>query len=242
MPPMALTSGSILVVEDTEFNRMLLDDLLTSWGQQVILAENGLLALQFTESKCFDLILLDIRMPGIDGIEVARRLRCREQELSKTPVPIIAITADVNAATREACFAAGINVVLAKPIVPGELARAIFTLCEGTIAVPCGENLPLQLNLEACKALGNGSGRIQKYMDLLLKDIYGGLQRLHVALKADDRTDFGRTAHTLKGLLGQLTNKDSVKLADWLQQHATSAHSEQLRRAVERLEKMCRKR
>ena len=240
MPPVDLSSGSILVVEDIEFNRLLLNDLLTSWGQQVILADNGFLALQFTERKRFDLILLDIRMPGIDGIEVVRRLRCREQERSEAPVPIIAITADTDAATREACLAAGINVVLSKPIVPEELASAIYTLCGGSVAVSRDETL--QLNLQAQQGLGKDPERIRKYRDLLLKDIDGELQRLHGALEGDNRTDLGRAAHTLKGLLGQLTNQESVKQADWLQQHATSASSEQLRQSVEQLEKLYRER
>ena len=235
-----LSSESILVVEDNEYNRVLLDDLLTSRGHQVILAENGLQALQFTERKRFDVILLDIRMPGIDGIEVARRLRCREQELSETPVPIIAITADADESTREACFGAGINMVLAKPIIPEELASAIHKLCGQNVAVPFGEKL--QLNMQAKKGLSNDTERIRKYSDLLLKDIDGELQRLHVALERDDRNDFRHAAHTLKGLLGQLTNQDAVTRADWLQQHASSAHSEQLRRSVELLEKIYRER
>ena len=82
-------------------------------------------------SNDFDLVLLDIRMPDIDGIEVARRVRLRELERSETAVPIIAITADADAATREACLAAGINAVLAKPVIPEQLARAMAAHCEG---------------------------------------------------------------------------------------------------------------
>ena len=238
MPPVTLSSGSIMVVEDNEFNRMLLDELLTSWGQEVVLAENGFLALQLTERKRFDLILLDIRMPGIDGIEVARRLRCREQEYSKTPVPIIAITADVDAATSEACFAVGINMVLSKPVVANELANAIYTLCGGTVALSSG--VKLQLNLQTQKCLGKDTERDRKYRDLLLKDIDSELHLLHGALERDDRNALGHAAHSLKGLLGQLTNQESAKQADWLQQNATTAHPEQLRRLVEQLEKIYR--
>ena len=238
IPPVTLPSGSILVVEDIEYNRMLLDDLLTSWGQDVVQAENGFLALELTEKKHFDVILLDIRMPGIDGIEVARRLRCREQEYSKTPVPIIAITADADAATSEACFAVGINMVLSKPVVANELANAIYTLCGGTVALSSGVNL--QLNLQTQKCLGKDTERDRKYRDLLLKDIDSELQRLHGALGRDDRNALGHAAHGLKSLFGQLTNQESAKKADWLQQNATSAHPEQLRRLVEQLEKIYR--
>ncbi|HAJ26111.1 MAG TPA: hypothetical protein DCG53_02500, partial [Syntrophus sp. (in: bacteria)] len=82
---MATAAGSILVVEENAFNRRLLEDTLTACGHRVTLAEDGLQALRMAQEQRFAMILLDIRMPGIDGIEVARQIRRREQKLSETP-------------------------------------------------------------------------------------------------------------------------------------------------------------
>lgn len=237
VPSRALASHVVLVVEDNPFNRHLLAEILTSWGQQVILAEDGLQALQFMEQQRFDLVLLDIRMPGIDGIEVTRRVRVREQGRAESPVPIIAITADTDAATREACLSAGINVVLAKPVIPEQLAGAIAAHCRVGMAVTPEEGL--LLTLQTHKGLGNNPERARKYREMLLKDIDSKLQHLPVFLESDNRSELGRAAHTLKGLCGQLSNREPVEVADWLQHNAASALPEQLRQAVEKLQTLC---
>ena len=233
--PVALASGAVLVVEDNEFNRRLLGDILTSWGQQVVLAEDGWQALQFMEQQRFDLVLLDIRMPGIDGIEVARLVRSREHERSGTSVPIIAITADADAATREACLAAGINAVLAKPVISEQLAMAIAAHCGGAAAASLGEEL--LLNMQTCSDLGSDSERARQYRELLLQDIDDELHCLQTALEYDDRNELGRAAHTLKGLCGHLANREPAELAAWLQHNAPSARPEQIRPVIEQLVK-----
>ena len=228
---------AVLVVDDNAFNRQLLQDILTSWGQQVTLAEDGLQALQLMEQHHFDLILLDNRMPDIDGIEVARRVRCRERERSESPVPIIAITADADAATREACLSAGINAVLTKPVIPEQLIRAIATHCGAAPAVSCGEEL--LLNVQTSGDLGDNHERIRQYREMLQHDIDDELLCLQAALERDERDDLGRAAHTLKGLCGHLANREPAEVAAWLQNNAASAPPEQLRLAIEQLRTIC---
>lgn len=232
--PAALLPGSVLVVEDNEFNRRLLGDILAAWGQQVALADCGLQALQLMELQPFDLVLLDIRMPDIDGIEVARRIRCREQERSEAAVPIIAITADVDEATRQACLGAGINAVLPKPVNPEQLARAIIMQCGGTVTLPAGDGL--LLNRQTSSDFADNPERARQYRELLLADIYDELNGLQSAFERDDRLDFGRSAHTLKGLCGHLANGEPAKLASWLQLNAPSACHEELRSVIEQLQ------
>ncbi len=224
--PAALLPGSVLVVEDNEFNRRLLGDILAAWGQQVALADGGLQALQLMELQSFDLVLLDIRMPDIDGIEVARRIRRREQERSEAAVPIIAITADVDEATREACLGAGINAVLPKPVNPEQLARAILVQCGGTVTLPPGDGL--LLNGQTSNDFANNPERARQYRELLLADIYDELNGLQSAFERDDRPGLGRAAHTLKGLCGHLANGEPAKLASWLQLNASSAGLEEI--------------
>lgn len=237
--PVILVQGLVLVVEDNEFNRRLLKDTLTSWGQEVLLAEDGWQALQLLEQQRFDLVLLDIRMPGIDGIEVATRIRQQERERSGKPVPIIAITADADAATRESCLSAGINAVLAKPILPELLAKAIAAHCGGAIVASLG-NQPL-LNPQASSDLGSDPERARQFRELLLQDIAEALQCLQTALADDDRNNLGRAAHTLKGLCGHLANPEPFELAAWLLQHASIAGADELLLVAEQLRTACQR-
>jgi signal transduction histidine kinase/CheY-like chemotaxis protein len=229
----AMAPGIILVVEDNEFNRRLLKETLTSWGHQVLLAENGWQALQLLEQQRFDLVLLDIRMPDIDGIEVARRVRQRELERSGKAVPIIAITADADAATRGTCLAAGINAVLAKPVIPKQIARAMAAHCENLVAAT--HTSEMLLNAQTCSDLGTNPERARQYREILRQDIGDELRCLLTALEHDDRNKLGRAAHTLKGLYGHLANREPAELASWLQQNAPSASSEQLQQVIEQL-------
>ncbi len=226
-------SGMVLVVEDNRFNQFLLEQLLADWGQQFTLAIDGWQALQFIEQRRFDLILLDIRMPGIDGIEVARRIRRREQERAESPVPIIALTADLESVTRDACLHAGINEVLPKPIDRDQLARTIAAHRneKGEISP---ERYP-PLNLQANKGLGSDPNRILRYRELLAQDIEEELHSLQSALEQSDRDLLCRSAHTLKGLCGQLTDRAPQELAASLQHNAPAASFEQLGQLVGQL-------
>ena len=231
--PINLASGSVLVIEDNEFNRRLLGDILATWGQQVVLAENGQQGLQLLEQRAFDLVLLDIRMPGMDGMEVARRIRRREQEERQPPVPIIAITADVEAATFEACLGVGINAVLPKPVIPEQLAKVIYEQCAGAIATSSGGEM--LLNRQTCSDLNNNPERARQYLEMLLSDINDELECLQTALESGDRDGLGRAAHTLKGLCGHLADRKPAELASWLQHNAPSVSPEQLRPVMEQL-------
>ena len=236
--PVFLAKGMVLVVEDNRFNRQLFEDLLTGWGQQVILAEDGLQGLRLLEQHHFDLVLLDIRMPGIDGIEVARRIRRREQELSRPPVLIIAVTADLDTATRNACCNAGINVTLAKPVIPEELARALAVHGEGLFTLSA-QPQPL-LNQQTRKGVGSDPGRLRRYLELLAQDLDDELHSLGTAVEQGDRQRLSLSAHTLKGLCGQLSNREPAELAARLQQNAPCAPLEWLEEMVEQLRSGCR--
>lgn len=228
-----LPSITVLVVEDTRSNGQLLEGLLTEWGQQVILAEDGWQALQFMEQIRFDLLLLDIRMPGIDGIEVARRVRQKEREKSEVSIPIIAITADSDVTTRKTCLAAGINEVLAKPVMPDQLAMAIAAYSKGTDAGLPDEKF--LLNVQIRNDFASNPERLSQYAEMLNQDIDKELQRLLDAFTCDDRSTLGRVAHTLKGLCVNLANREPAKFATWLQTNASSARPDHMEMVIKKL-------
>ena len=120
---------SILVVDDTSVNRELVRLMLEPLGLRIEEAGGGAEAVQAAMSTPYDLILMDVRMPGVDGLEATRVIR--GASLANRSTPIIALTADVQPENTAACRAAGMNDVLAKPIVPHQLLAAIVRHAPG---------------------------------------------------------------------------------------------------------------
>ncbi len=120
----------VLLVEDGLANQKLAIGLLERWGHQVETAENGAIAVDLCSSRSFDLILMDLQMPVMDGIEATRRIRAAESGTSLR-VPIIAMTAHALVGDRQRCIDAGMDDYVSKPIRQKELYRAI-----GSIAAP----------------------------------------------------------------------------------------------------------
>ena len=113
----------VLVVDDTEVNRELVKLMLQPLGCEVEEASGGAEAVKAAVSHAYDLILMDVRMPGVDGLDATRVIRATSRLNRRTP--ILALTADVQPENAQACHAAGMNDVLAKPIVPYQLLTKI---------------------------------------------------------------------------------------------------------------------
>jgi PAS domain S-box-containing protein len=123
-PAPAATPLRILLAEDNEFNTRHLKRLLVRQGHCVRLANNGRQALALAEEAAFDLLLLDIHMPELDGFQVARAIREREG-VTGEHLPVIALTARSRKEDREKCLAAGMDDFLSKPVRAAELFAAI---------------------------------------------------------------------------------------------------------------------
>ncbi len=117
-----LEGRRLLLVEDNLINQQVVAELLRAYGATVCIAGNGVLALQALRDQQFDLVLMDMQMPEMDGLETTRRLRTMP---GLTDLPVIAMTASVMAADRQACLNAGMNDHLGKPVVPAELLRVL---------------------------------------------------------------------------------------------------------------------
>lgn len=121
VPPKDQTGCHVLLAEDNPINALLTKELLRRRGHRVTAVINGEGALKAMEEESFDLILTDIHMPGMDGIEAARAIRALEERLGKPRTPIIALTADVLETGRRACREAGMDGFLTKPVEPKQL-------------------------------------------------------------------------------------------------------------------------
>ncbi len=119
--PGPLLAASILVVEDNPVNRAVACKLLKRMGHHVASVEGGEAALALLAERDFDAILMDCRMPGMDGFETTRALRL----LSEVHTPVIALTANATADDRARCMAAGMDDFLPKPVRPEALERVL---------------------------------------------------------------------------------------------------------------------
>ncbi|MEY2926828.1 MAG: hypothetical protein RL367_1305 [Pseudomonadota bacterium] len=113
----------VLYIEDDAINRMVVRDMLSAVGIAYDEAIDGVSGLQKIEHGHYDMVLLDLRMPEMDGMEVARTIRARPD--GKATLPIVVITADTGANIRQGCIAAGANEMLLKPVSMQALLDAI---------------------------------------------------------------------------------------------------------------------
>ncbi|MBS0360501.1 MAG: response regulator [Proteobacteria bacterium] len=133
-PPAAEVDGPlrVLAAEDNPVNQTVLKALLAQIGVEPTVVENGLEALEAWETGQWDVILMDIQMPRMDGLSAARAIRAREAELGHPPTPIIAVTANAMTHQIDAYRAAGMCAVVSKPI----NVEALFSALLGAVAGP----------------------------------------------------------------------------------------------------------
>jgi len=115
--------GRVLVVEDNEVNRRVIARMLEKAGHEVHTVSSGQEALQTLRESAYDVVLMDVQMPDMDGLEVTRQIRRLEEAVRRTP--IIALTANAMAGDRERCLAAGMNDYLSKPVARTEVLEKI---------------------------------------------------------------------------------------------------------------------
>jgi two-component system sensor histidine kinase BarA len=121
----ATTTKHVLVVEDDPTNQLIVCGMLANLGYGSTVAGDGAHALDILGRTAFDAVLMDCQMPGMDGLEVTRRLRAGVAGRFAEVVPIIALTANAFSEDREACLAAGMNDFLTKPVLVEDIARAL---------------------------------------------------------------------------------------------------------------------
>lgn len=141
----------VLVAEDHAVNRQVIGGLLESLGHRAHFVNNGAEAVAAVQARAFDLILMDLHMPELDGIEATQRIRALADRRAST-LPIVALTADAFTETRERCLVAGMNSFLGKPVSREKLG----TLLRQLFGSACAE--PFAADSEACAAAGGCTG------------------------------------------------------------------------------------
>ena len=202
----------VLVAEDNVVNRALIVRLLEKEGCEVSVVENGREALDEVQTNNIDLVLMDLEMPEMGGIEATRRIREREKQTGKH-VPIIALTAHALASDRQRCLDAGMDGYLPKPIRPQALLTAIVEL------VP---TQPLKRRRERPRpARDRHADLIEMFTESSRNELTGIQQALN-------RKDYGKVralAHSIAGAAGVVGAKDISRLARDLESQAKHGQS-----------------
>jgi PAS domain S-box-containing protein len=200
-------SLKLLVAEDTPFNQKFIMRLLERWKHQATLVENGRQVLDTLQNETFDLILMDVQMPEMDGLEATKVVR--EHELTTgAHIPIIAMTAHAVKGDRERCLEAGMDEYISKPIDSDKLFDIIETIFQGrdTQVIP---NASEEKSIDfdgfdkelLLKAFDHDWDFLKEVVDVFYSDYPRMLNDLQQAYKDRDAPTLMRTAHSLKGML-----------------------------------------
>ncbi len=228
VPPAAATHRAlrVLVAEDNVMNQVITLALLESLGHVGVIAADGLEALEALSREHFDVVLMDVQMPRLNGTDATRQQREREH-LTGAHVRIVAMTANAMRGSREACLAAGMDDYLAKPVRRQALA----------------DILEAKPDLAQALAMMNGVPRyLARMVRGALQTVPNLLSTAEAALTAGDWATLAALAHTLKGTLGALVAREAAAVAGKLeaaalQGSATTAQTAftALQRAMERV-------
>ncbi|MBF0461319.1 MAG: response regulator [Magnetococcales bacterium] len=210
----AIQGARVLLVEDNELNQQVATELLEIIHLEVTVAENGADGVAMAQAGSFDIVLMDVQMPVMDGYAAARAIR---QHVARKDLPIIAMTANCTASEQET--EAGMDDHVSKPIDPQELYAVLAKwvqpragLGEGvdrpaSAPPPTEETLPALPGLDTAAGLQRSGGRVSSYRKLLRKfvdnqgEVVFGIRR---ALAEGQQVESVRLAHTLKGVAGTI--------------------------------------
>jgi two-component system sensor histidine kinase/response regulator len=242
--PLAIRGASVLLVEDNELNQMVAVELLLEAGFAVDVAENGEIAIDRIERKAYDVVLMDMQMPVMDGETATRQLRSNPRFAN---LPIVAMTANAMEADRQRCFDAGMNDHVAKPIEPAALwaalsrwirprpglGRAPGPGAAGTQppsqgAEPAGgdagtvvASFPTLAGLDTRLGLQRALGKPDLYAEMLRRFVQGQssvIADLENAAANADRALSERLAHTLRSVAANIGAQEVSAHAQALEQ------------------------
>ena len=216
--------AKILLVEDNEMNQELEVSLLNSVGLATMVADNGKVALDLLKKNAFDLVLMDIQMPVMNGLDATVAIRRRSDDYYKK-VPIIAMSARAFQKDKDDCLKAGMNSYISKPIDPkllyNELAKYLPLADKANITMPTAEieNKPVDnddstislfhkvRNFDAAAGLYHANENRNLYFKILqgfVRDYEGSMRLLKAAYEKADFDEAARIVHTIKGLCGTI--------------------------------------
>lgn len=206
---------NVLLAEDNIVNQRLAVRLLEKQGHSVVVAETGKEALAALQQHPFDLVLMDVQMPEMDGFAATAAIREREKETGQH-IPIIAMTAHAMKGDRERCLEAGMDGYVAKPVQAQELEEAIAALVR--IPAESDKNEPAVLDPVAALDRVQGDRELlEEIIGLFFGNYPSQLAELHEAIRRRDPQSLQSVAHAIKGSVGNFGAHAAVEVAQRLE-------------------------
>ncbi|MCK9382505.1 MAG: PAS domain S-box protein [Sulfuritalea sp.] len=231
----SIKGAHILLVDDNDLNQEVATELLTDAGFVVDLAENGQIAVDKVRAAAYDIVLMDMQMPVMDGVTATREIR---REARFKDLPVVAMTANAMQGDRDRCMAAGMNDHVAKPIEPEDLWKMLLKWIKPRGSPPAAAepkpqaaqeaDLPSDIDgLDIANGLRRVLGRKPLYVSMLRKFVAGQKSVIANILKAleDNLWDTAeRLVHTLKGVSGNIGATDLQARAEKLETAIKERH------------------
>jgi CheY-like chemotaxis protein/HPt (histidine-containing phosphotransfer) domain-containing protein len=203
--------GRILLAEDNAVNQRVATAMLAKMGYYADVACNGFEALKALETAPYDMVLMDVHMPEMDGLEATRRIRDANSAVRNHVIPVVAMTASAMTGDREMCLDAGMNDYIVKPINRSELVRVL----EGWAAPPAAKKtVPPEAEATQTAKVFDRSALLERVggdneicaeiLKTFLADVPERIQEMEDALVRGDNETLGRGAHTIKGSAGNV--------------------------------------
>jgi two-component system sensor histidine kinase/response regulator len=215
----------ILLAEDNAINREVAVRMLTKRGHTVAVAENGKEAVAAFERQNFDLVLMDVQMPEMDGFEATAAIRRKEEGKGKR-IRIVAMTAHAMKGDRERCLAAGMDDYISKPIAVDELIKVTEGLGNGARKPDtANDSSPETFDRAAALArVGNDEALLFDLAKMFSTEIPKRLSTVRDALEKNDAESLRRAAHSMKGSLSAFAANRATEAAARLEQIAQSGN------------------
>jgi two-component system, sensor histidine kinase and response regulator len=235
----------ILLAEDNDINQMLAVGLLQSRGHTVTVAKNGKEAVAYYQAESFDIVLMDIQMPELDGIGATGAIREFESKTGRR-IPIVAMTAHAMQGDREKCIQAGMDGYVSKPLRSALLFETIESIMHPSdspvpvtaesepIPVHTTDNDPVEIfdRADALDRCGDDESFLEEIVVEFLRDLGPMQAGLEEALRSGDLAVLASAAHTFKGVAGNLSARRCYRAALALEMAAKSNNPEVASRAL----------
>ena len=219
-----LQGRRILVVEDNEFNQEVIQEVLEQWGVEVTISVNGLEALQQLTRETYDIVLMDVQMPVMDGCEATRNIRATPPLARQC---VIAMTANVRSEDRRLCSEAGMNDFEPKPIDPDHLYQTLVKwLPETTQPMEMTDMEPIDLAVLG-KLLRGDPAKIKKFAEKFLQSSQTVLAEMQVAHKSGDLEMLSRLGHKHKSAAASVGAHGMVALCLAVEKAQTSGSDDE---------------
>lgn len=214
----------ILLAEDNEINQFLACELIKSWGMQVETASNGQEAIEKWAANDYDLILMDIQMPELGGVEAT--LEIRNRGLAKSNIPIVALTANVLKGQKERFIGLGMNDYISKPFNEMELYNKILALLPEELknGVPKESAVKERVyDFHNLHLITNGNKEFEKkLMGIFIDTVPTSLHKLENACLKNDKSEIAITAHKLKTTINAMAIDQLRETIQKLEEYANA--------------------